>query len=35
MMSGINDEDFLDDIDLLKSIESPTLVIHGEKDNLV
>ena len=35
MMSGINDEDFLDDIDLLKSIKSPTLVIHGEKDNLV
>ena len=35
MMSDINDEDFLDDIDLLKSIKSPTLVIHGEKDNLV
>ena len=32
---GLIDEDFLDDIDLLKSIESPTLVIHGEKDNLV
>ena len=35
MMSQVKKNDFIDDLDLLKSIEVPTLVIHGEKDNLV
>ena len=35
MMSQVKKNDFIDNLDLLKSIEVPTLVIHGEKDNLV